>query len=58
MLKWYYIYIEGNSIYNKQGKTSKKVINDDVLRWNNEHCIYLAVQSEIAFLKADTHSSK
>ena len=48
-------------IYNKQGKkTSKKVtLNDDVFKIEpNDHCIYLAVQSEMAALRQGTHSSK
>jgi len=48
-------------IYNKDGKkTSKKVtLNDDVFKIDpNDHCIYLAVQSEMASLRQGTHSSK
>jgi len=48
-------------IYNKNGKkTSKKVtLNDDVFKIEpNEHCIYLAVNSEMAALRQGTHSSK
>ena len=48
-------------IYNKQGKkTSKKVtLNDDIFKIEpNDHCIYLAVQSEMAALRQGTHSSK
>jgi large subunit ribosomal protein L4 len=48
-------------IYNKNGKkTSKKVtLNDDVFKITpNDHCVYLAVQSEMASLRQGTHSSK
>ncbi len=48
-------------IYNKDGKkTSKKVtLSDEVFKVEpNEHCIYLAVQSEMAALRQGTHSSK
>ena len=48
-------------IYNKEGKkTSKKVtLSDDVFKVDpNDHCIYLAVQSEMAALRQGTHSSK
>ena len=48
-------------IYNKDGKkTSKKVtLSDDVFKVEpNDHCVYLAVQSEMAALRQGTHSSK
>tara|TARA_X000001036_G_C20530877_1_gene746172 strand:+ start:225 stop:857 length:633 start_codon:yes stop_codon:yes gene_type:complete len=48
-------------IYNKEGKkTSKKVtLSDDVFKVTpNDHCVYLAVQSEMAALRQGTHSSK
>ena len=48
-------------IYNKNGKkTSKKVtLSDDVFKIEpNEHCIYLAVNSEMAALRQGTHSAK
>ena len=48
-------------IYNKNGKkTSKKVtLSDSVFKIEpNEHCIYLAVSSEMASLRQGTHSSK
>ena len=48
-------------IYQKTGKKmSKKVeLNDDVFGIApNEHCIYLAVSSEMAAIRQGTHSSK
>ena len=48
-------------IYNKNGKkTSKKVtLSDEVFKITpNDHCVYLAVQSEMAALRQGTHSSK
>ena len=48
-------------VYNKSGKkTSKKVtLSDDVFKIQpNDHCVYLAVQSEMAALRQGTHSSK
>ena len=48
-------------IYNKEGKkTSKKVtLSDEVFKIEpNDHCVYLAVQSEMAALRQGTHSSK
>ena len=48
-------------VYNKNGKkTSKKVtLSDDVFKIQpNDHCVYLAVQSEMAALRQGTHSSK
>ena len=48
-------------IYNKDGKkTSKKVtLSDDVFKVKpNDHCVYLAVQSEMAALRQGSHSSK
>ena len=48
-------------IYHKSGKkSSKKVtLNDDVFSITpNPHCIYLAVNSEMAAIRQGTHSSK
>ena len=48
-------------IYQKTGKKlSKKVeLNDDVFCIKpNEHCIYLAISSEMASIRQGTHSSK
>ena len=48
-------------IYNKSGKkTSKKItLSDDVFKVEpNEHCIYLAINSELAALRQGTHSTK
>ena len=48
-------------IYNKNGKkmTKKVTLSDDVFKIEpNEHCIYLAVNSEMASLRQGTHSSK
>ena len=48
-------------IYNKNGKkTTKKVtLSDSVFGIDpNDHCVYLAVNSELAALRQGTHSSK
>jgi len=48
-------------IYDKSGKkTSKKLdLNKDIFSVKpNEHCIYLAMKSELAALRQGTHSSK
>ena len=48
-------------IYNKTGKktTKKLTLSESVFGINpNEHCVYLAVNSELASLRQGTHSSK
>ena len=48
-------------IYNKSGKKSSKkaTLNDEVFGvLPNDHCIYLAVNSEMAAIRQGTHSSK
>tara|TARA_B100001029_G_C15002965_1_gene419297 strand:+ start:177 stop:806 length:630 start_codon:yes stop_codon:yes gene_type:complete len=48
-------------IYHKSGKKSSKKItlNDDVFGIEpNQHCIYLAINSEMAAMRQGTHSSK
>ena len=48
-------------IYNKSGKKSSKkaTLNDEVFGVSpNDHCVYLAVNSEMAAIRQGTHSSK
>ena len=48
-------------IYHKSGKKSSKkaTLNDEVFGVSpNDHCVYLAVNSEMASLRQGTHSSK
>ena len=49
------------AIYNKSGKvsTDKVTLNDKVFKIEpNNHCIYLAINSEMAAIRQGTHSSK
>tara|TARA_B100000945_G_C20411846_1_gene612998 strand:- start:1041 stop:1667 length:627 start_codon:yes stop_codon:yes gene_type:complete len=49
------------AIYNKSGKvgTDKVTLNDNVFKIEpNNHCIYLAINSEMAAIRQGTHSSK
>ena len=48
-------------IYHKSGKKSSKkaTLNDEVFGVSpNDHCVYLAVNSEMAAIRQGTHSSK
>jgi large subunit ribosomal protein L4 len=47
-------------IYNKKGKktTKKLTLSDSVFGIEpNEHCVYLAVNSELAALRQDIHNA-
>lgn len=49
------------NIYNKSGKklSKKAALNDDVFAVKpNDHCVYLAINSELSAIRQGTHSAK